>query len=263
MPALFVISHRRSGTHWTLDALRHNSPDVAEDFVSLWWLLPGHSKSVAFDEFRSRVEGDRLVLVKTHTLPAPDHLAVFPEVHRWLKDLLQTSRKVYVYRNGMDVMVSLYHFVRSRDATARDMTFSEFLRSLNKFDLPPGQEPWESRPAHWARHVREWLARDDVVPVRYEDMHASFAETVRDTCARLGLAVNPTLRRIALPSPAARPAALSPVARLIRWLRPARQLSSACMPRAGKTNSHRAMMSDADREWFMAEAGQTLSRHGD
>ena len=139
---ILIATHRRSGTHWTIDALRNNSPDICEQFLTLERISPKHDSPVKLSEFRKQLEAmERRVLIKVHDLPTAGYF--YGEAERdFARQLMSESPAIYVHRDGRDVMVSLYHYLRSFNETVRGQTFSEFLRSKSVLDgALTGSEP--------------------------------------------------------------------------------------------------------------------------
>jgi hypothetical protein len=176
LPHIAVISHRRSGTHLTIDALCNNFP-VYGAFVD-----EDSGTDAIVHEARTRP-----IVLKTHG---------FSLTH--LEDLGIQFRKLYVVRDGRDVMVSLFNYMRRFHPEVRWLSFSEFLRTPNSFDLdvaPVGL----SRPAFWAYHVRHWSSRPDVLVVPYSDWIDDFRRTLVGLSAALGVPppahVRSTVRR--------------------------------------------------------------------
>ncbi len=83
-------------------------------------------------------------------------------------------RVVYVVRDPRDVLVSHYHLQR--------LEKPEFDFSLREFVLRGAY--W---PAPWDEHVRGWLVREDLLLVRYEDLHADPARELARVLSHAGL----------------------------------------------------------------------------
>lgn len=173
--ALIVATHRRSGTHWLMDLLMNNSQDIDRPYVALDRLLPDNSEHCALPKLEELLRSERVRLVKTH---ADADLHAFrsasAESRRFAETLVATQPVVTVVRDGRDVMVSLWHYRRAFDRQAAQQPFSDFLRA-------------PSRIAHWVEHVVGWLAREGVIVVRYEDLHADAEAVIRSVLAQLGL----------------------------------------------------------------------------
>ena len=250
---IVVATHRRSGTHWTIDALRNNSPDVSESFLTLERTSSDHDAPMPLPEFRERLNTlEGRVLVKVHDLPA----ATF-----WKRDeerafallVLGQSPVIYVQRDGRDVMVSLYYYMRSFDEEVKQQSFSDFIRSESKLD---GVDSGMSRPAYWAHHARVWLQQPNVLLVSYEALEKRYETSVREMAAFLGVRLRRSLRAIDLPGKSGKP---SLVGRAL-WKLGLRQrrLSSAVQPRRGSSGDWRNHFNDDDLAFFMAEAGDQM-----
>jgi len=226
---IIVASHRRSGTHWTIDSLRHNCPDIDKDCVNMDRLLSVHRDTITADHFFSCT--GKNTLVKTHS---PSTLLPFQKDNK-LKEIerpFYSSRKVYVVRDGRDVMVSLYYYLQYMGIEFN--SFSDFLRTNNEFD---GYHM--NRVFYWVLHVNSWLDVADVI-VRYEDLHNDYENTVKSTIDVLGLRVNPKVVPVMLNS--------------VR--------SSAVFPRQGMVGGWKKLFSSNDLEFFNDTASLVMERLG-
>ena len=88
----------------------------------------------------------RSLYVKTHEMPPADR-----------------HPAIYVVRDGRSAMVSHAHYVR--EILGRDITLAEVIEGK------AGQ--------HWSRHVRAWMPRSQTLLVRYEDLAARDAATLK------------------------------------------------------------------------------------
>jgi len=146
---VFISSYPRSGTtltQWILYLLTHEEqPDPAH----LTKASPWFERSLAIGE---------LTASDLERLPSPrvfkSHLP-----RRWLPD---GARYIYVERDGLDVLVSYFHFYRS---------YLRFEGTLDDFygRFIDGRVQYGS----WFEHVAGWRERasdPDVLIVRYEDL---------------------------------------------------------------------------------------------
>jgi hypothetical protein len=80
------------------------------------------------------------------------------------------EKAIYVYRDGRDVALSVYRWDRFRAVEEQGLSLSEYLPIdwVGSPGFPWTRDVllWE----HWRRHVEAWLAREDVLAVRYEDL---------------------------------------------------------------------------------------------
>ncbi len=89
------------------------------------------------------------------------------------------GRFIYVYRNGMDVAVSLYH--QNKNYNKPDLSFDVFLRRFIR------------QRRGWFRHLRDWLENNRGFPVlyvRYEDLVVDKRHEIERIIAFLGLDVS-------------------------------------------------------------------------
>lgn len=78
---------------------------------------------------------------------------------------------LYVYRDGRDVMVSLWKTKSFLHPDWRELSFSEFLRMpLDWWGSPGNDDPYgKSAVDHWIEHLRSWEDQS-VLMVRYRDI---------------------------------------------------------------------------------------------
>ena len=146
---VFISSYPRSGTtltQWILYLLTHEEqPDPAH----LTTVSPWFERSLAIGE---------LTASDLERFPSPrvfkSHLP-----RQWLPD---GARYIYVERDGLDVLVSYFHFYRA---------YLGFEETLDDFytRFMDGRVQYGS----WFEHVAEWRERvsdPDVLIVRYEDL---------------------------------------------------------------------------------------------
>ena len=250
---IVIATHRRSGTHWTLDALRNNSPDVCEQFMTLERIAARHGDRMPLDEFRLQLQGlPGRVLMKVHDVPAATFWQGEAE-RAFVRSILRESPVIYVHRDGRDVMVSLYYYMRSFDAAVREQSFSEFLRGEARLD---GIATGLSRPAYWAQHVQAWLAEPNRLAVSYRALESDYEAALRAMAGFLKVRLPRSLRAIQLPGSQPKPALLARV----RWKlghRPKR-LSSAVQPRRGKSGDWRSHFDESDHTFFLSQAGSVM-----
>lgn len=254
---IVIATHRRSGTHWTIDALRNNSPDICDSFLTLERIEAGHDAPIPLDDFRMQLESmDGRALVKVHDLPTATYWKGEAE-RQFACAVLENSPIIYVHRDGRDVMASLYHYMQSFDETVKGQSFSAFLRGEAALD---GVATGLSRPAYWARHIQAWLARPNALAVSYGALESDYEAALRQMAAFLEVRLNRALRPIHLPGAQSRPTYLERV----KWklgIRP-KKLSSAVQPRHGKSGDWRVHFSERDLAFFMFEAGEMMEQLG-
>ena len=68
-----VASHRRSGMQWTIDALRNNSADINDSYMSLEQMEADHDGAIPLAKFRRQLLNmDGRVLINVHELPSAE-----------------------------------------------------------------------------------------------------------------------------------------------------------------------------------------------
>lgn len=254
---IVVASHRRSGMQWTIDALRNNSRDINDSYMSLEQIGADHDAAIPLPKFRRQLLNmDGRVLINVHDLPAAESWKDMDE-RLFARTVLQHSPTIYVHRDGRDVMVSLYYYTQSFSETVRHQTFSQFLRGEAARN---GEEASFSRPRYWAHHVESWLRKENLFAVSYADLETNYDETVRKLGAFLQVEINDKLQPLALPGPPDNePLFGAMLDRLgLRRLRGAH----AYQARVGKSGDWRKLFDRRDREFFLYEAGNAMLQLG-
>lgn len=253
---IVIATHRRSGTHWTIDALRNNSPDINPKFMTLEQTEPSHHQPIPLDEFQAELESlSGRVILKVHDLPTASYWQGVQE-REFALTMMQNSPTIYVHRDGRDVMVSLYHYMKSFREDFADLSFSDFIRMDNELD----GEPVMSRPAYWAHHVETWLKHPNLISVAYESLETDFEATVQKMGNFLNINLNNTLQTVDLH----RGKQTQPITtRLLKKIGLRRgKISTAVAPRKGKSGDWRNHFSEDDLEFFITQAGDLMRQLG-
>lgn len=181
---VIVASHRRSGTHLTIDLLRRQFSECDA------WKLPGegldslytnldrlgwHREPLSEARLNSLLGRARRPLVKTH-LP-PEMLELRSVQGAWVDQLRERAKVIYVVRDGRAVMVSAQrHEARLGCDVGRDL-----------IDYMHLSENGQTRARAWASHVERWMSEEGVLVVRYEDIIGRGAKTLERIGDFLGL----------------------------------------------------------------------------
>ena len=245
-----VATHRRSGTHLTIDLLRRQLREcrarkrLGEGLDALYLNLDRLDaprrplSSYAALELLLRAPRP---LVKTHRLPF--HRRAAAAGCRFRAWLLADADLYAVVRDGRDVLCSLHAYVQSYDRSA-PASLSAFLRQ---------EVDGVSRVTAWAREVRESLAVPGVRVLRYEEI----VSRPRTVLERLGreLGLEPLYAEPLLPRPLQS-----------RWEsrlgRLARNPEATTVPGQGASADWRSAFSRADRAFFYSQAGALLIELG-
>ncbi|MEM6393439.1 MAG: sulfotransferase domain-containing protein [Planctomycetota bacterium] len=173
---IVIVSHRRSGTHLTLDTLRLNFPETRG------WKWPTRPQRDLYTVVEHLTQGnepiDRLLrragraqrpLFKAHSDPGlPALQQSHPELHAWL---YQHADWVYVYRDVRRVMCSLHLYMRRFSPDALK-PLAEFIRQ---------EDHGRNRITAWRQHVEGWLDAPDarVIPIAFESLINDRVHTIR------------------------------------------------------------------------------------
>lgn len=289
---LLVATHPRSGTHLCINALCLNVRDVQfrllrGQYPTLERIVMDHDADYTREFDRYLHGGPGTKIVKTHLRPCEIRAAMerdgllSGDDLRLFQEIAASARRVHVYRDGRDVMLSWYRYMKDyggglpSDLPPRlaGLTFPEFLRMPNKF-LPilRGFGPEDAtRPGYWAAYVDEWAASAAVVQVAFETLRRDFEGAVRSLAAALGL--RERLIEPLEPPPVQR-AATTLAGRCVRAVQK-RMLAarhrargvrsfppSSAYAQKGAVGGWRAQFSAEDRAFFLQEAGAALKRLG-
>jgi hypothetical protein len=252
---IVLVTHRRSGTHLTIDLLRRQfaacdgRKRLGEPLHALYLnldLLLRERHPLGEARALELLRRARRPIVKTHALPG---FAAFRPDHAAFVDALLADADVYaVHRDGRDVMCSLHLYFQAFDPRAR-CSLSQFLRQT---------DDGLSRPRRWSDHVLRWRAREGVRSLAYEQVVGS----PRAVLARLAneLALEPRLVKPLLP-PRLRGAWHA------RWLRLASRrppVTTVLSDPSGRRRPARwrEAFGPEDRAFFHREAGDALVELG-
>jgi len=251
---IMIASHRRSGTHLTVDLFRRQFrecrswkfPGERNDrlYVNLDMVLDRNKElppSVACKILRRTAKA----LLKTHRIPSSNNKDTLQSFAQ--KDLSQLFEKadiVYVYRDGREVMSSYHQYRKGFDPKAR-CSLAEFMRQ---------DDSGVSRVKFWANHVQSWLSLSGVITLKYDEVINNTQATLR----RLGSAfqMEPLYLQPLLPKPLENQTA-SRCSRLFR-IRP----ESTAILAPGEKENWRVAFTLSDRQFFHDEAGTLLIELG-
>lgn len=252
-----IATHRRSGMQWVIDALRRNSPDINATYMALEQIETNDDAAIPLASFRRQLlDLDGNVLINVHELPSADNWTGLDK-RLFVRTILRNSPIIYVHRDGRDVLVSLYYYMKSISETVRNQSFSHFLRGEVK---QAGFEGGMSRPGYWAHHVNSWLARENLLAVAYRDLETNYDATVRRMAAFLDIQLHPRLQPVNALSQNEGEGKIDAVLGRIGFL--LRRTSRSDHPRVGKSGDWRHVFDKDDRKFFLKEAGDTLRKLG-
>ena len=162
-----LYSHPRSGTNWAL-AL------IGQAFYGIATVQPAQSGHWAQ---RVTVNARALELHGGHIF----YRKPFPK-----------GSLVYLYRDGRDVLASLWRTKAFQHPSRRNQTFAQFLRTKLDWYATPGRKSRKRLlPAvHWRRHLDTWATAPGVYMLRYEELLLDTPGELERLGAFLGLTPN-------------------------------------------------------------------------
>lgn len=253
---IVVATHRRSGTHWTIDALRNNSPSINPKFLTLEQIESTHHQPIPLTEFQDTLNSlDKRVLIKVHDLPSATYFQNQRE-RQFAQNIIQNSPTIYVHRDGRDVMVSLYYYMKQFREDFTDLPFSDFLRMDNELD----GETSISRPAFWAHHVRTWLKQPNLISIAYESLETDYEATVEKLADFLNIDLTYPLQAVNVHQAKENKNLANRLLKKVGLKR--EKTSTAVSPRKGKSGDWQNHFSDGDLAFFMSETNQVMLELG-
>jgi Sulfotransferase domain len=156
---IYLASYPRSGTTWLQMIVYQLTTAGSMDFTHITEPIPYFERAL--------LAGRDL-----NALPSP---RVFKTHLRYKKLPQGPYKRIYIARDGQDVLVSCFHFFR--DHSPFKGTFDQFFRMFMA---------GTARSGSWFRHVAEWSAHAadaNVLFLRYEDLVNHFEPTLRRIAA--------------------------------------------------------------------------------
>ncbi len=164
---IYLASYARSGTTWLQMIVYQLTSDGSMDFNHITEPIPYFERALPMGR-------------DVNSLPSP---RIFKTHLRYSQLPKGPCKRIYIARDGKDVLVSCFHFFR--DHSTFKGTFEEFFRQFMAGAAPSGS---------WFRHVGEWSAHaadPDILFIRYEDLMNHFEPTLRRIAAFLGRPIPP------------------------------------------------------------------------
>lgn len=195
---VLVVSHERSGTHFTM-----NSIAACFDYVSKpWFDVDRHQININY--FASGELRDTLLRVAglrpANVLKSHHEFEFFRDV---ADELARAFHLIYVYRHPADCLASYWRLLNTlpwnegpRCATALEFATTPPMARLMRYQY----HQYGTMLERWANHVRGWMdaaGRNPAIQiVRYEDLAGDYARVI----GQLGEAFGWPASRIVKPS---------------------------------------------------------------
>lgn len=247
-----LVTHRRSGTHLTIDLLRRqfeafDAPKRRGESLDTLYLsldlLTFKRRRLSEEQALARLRRARRPIVKTHELPGFD--ALRPRHAAFVDALLADADLYAVQRDGRDVLCSLHRYMQAYNPRTR-CPLAEFMRQ---------EQDGMSRPRYWAHHVRAWRGVPGVRWLAYEEIVAQPGAVLERLARELGLAprrVEPLLPR---------PLRSRWQGRAVR-LFSRRPAATTILGATGARSDWRTDLHAEDRAFFQRESGDLLVELG-
>lgn len=187
---VMVVSHERSGTHFTMNALA-----ACFDYVSAPWIdIDWHHFNINY----YYAPGLKDIVVKLAGLRIANLIKSHYEFE-FFKDAVAASADVlhivYVYRNPADVMASYWRYLPTWEwvegptaKTALDLANAAPMGHLMRYQF----RQYPTMLDRWANHVEGWIGAaqraSNIHIVRYEDLAGRYDETIAQLGRRFGVA---------------------------------------------------------------------------
>jgi len=192
---VFVISHRRSGTHFLIDAILNNFNEYQGEFLRLERLDLSNRKHMSIKDFRICLDKGPNV-IKTHNCKEYDsNFDDNNQIREFKKKLLGNAKLIYIYRDGRDVLVSLYYYMQTFSEEIRNVKFSDFIRMTNKFSCCSMVNSL-NRIEYWKYHVESWIESPGIFPISFEMLKNDYNETIERIGEFLGIKSNDKIRNV-------------------------------------------------------------------
>jgi hypothetical protein len=166
---VFIVAYPKSGITWfriMAAALQYGADPEYMPNDLFDWLVPELMTPIYYKRWQNPM------LFKTHELPNP-----------------RFRRVVYLVRDGRDVAVSYYHFLK---ALGSDVDF-----------LTMVQPDYEIYPSSWNKHVETWLHnpyKSEMLMIKYEDLKEKPVDELKRFCEFLGMSRDDRLLKLVVES---------------------------------------------------------------
>ncbi|MEM7102329.1 MAG: sulfotransferase domain-containing protein [Bacteroidota bacterium] len=256
---ILVISHRRSGTHLTIDAIRNNFlPFKTSELLVFDRLLPGASEPLTTNSLELGLTQNNMVL-KAHLLPGSELSDAGSTPELQLADkLLGDLPKIYVYRDGRDTMVSLFDYLKAFHKPSMQLSFKEFLRTNNHFG--PERFGHMNRVAFWNHHVSSWMNKSgNILFLSFEELVNDYTTALKKMVSFIDLPVNGDIIDVRLKPKNLFRKLLDKVSSLGRKNEIQR---TQVLFNKGSIGRYKSYFDEEDLEFFNAHGGELLNRLG-
>jgi len=262
--AIIIASHRRSGTHLTIDSILNNFDipiNPVKQYITLDHFSSHINNKYLSEDYFEMSKYDTCIF-KTH---AHGNVSDFFHCEPVLKDhflnLFETAKIMYVYRDGRDVMTSLYYYQKQFDKSFRNTKFSNFLRMENNYDSATYHRILD-RPSYWAFHILSWIQKPNILLVRYEDLHEEYIKTLQKIAIHLDIPLKPSITDIRLKAKNSTETLFLKLKQRIQSDITKKINYSSVYFRKGQRGEWSTLFNDDDKAFFEKQAGHVMQKLG-
>ncbi len=258
MKNIIVLSHRRSGTHLTIDSIINNFKDYQKhDYINIDSTKDGFETQISTETFDYKIN-KKIRVIKSHFLPNFQFYYKNEKDVSYVENLFENSHIIYVYRNGLDVMVSLFEYIKAYDSKIAKMNFNDFLKTKNNFDPEISNL---DRIDSWQHHIKSWQESrfaDKILYVKFEDLISDFEGTIKIISQKTG--VKPDERIVDIRLKKSNNNVLRPFYNLSKKIKGIKKTSVSA--RKGKVGGYKSYFSEESLNLFMEKNGDFMKKIG-
>jgi len=258
MKNIIVLSHRRSGTHLTIDSIINNFKDYQKhDYINIDSTKDGFEKQISTEKFDDKIN-KKIRVIKSHFLPNFEFYYKDEKDADYVENLFENSHVIYVYRNGLDVMVSLFEYMKAYDKEIAKMDFNDFIKTKNNFDPEISNL---DRIDSWKHHIKSWQESrfaDKILFVKFEDLISDFEETISTISKKIGAKPDEKIVDIRLKK--SNNNILRPFYNLSKKIKGIKKTSVSA--RKGKIGGYKNYFNEENLKLFMEKNGEFMKKIG-
>lgn len=174
-PHILLVTHRRSGTHLTIDLLRNNFIEYGKPYISLNEIMKKNNSDYV-NKFSKRIQSSPRIF-KSHSDINYYGFHQQPSIIELYKHLLNKAKIIYVVREPKDTLTSLYfHYLKYKPEYAA-MSVNDFIFSVNEYHVESYTGNL-NRVEYWKYHVDGWANRSDILLLSFDDIISNYHQVV-------------------------------------------------------------------------------------
>lgn len=167
---ILIVSHRRSGTHLLIDALRINLNDIKDYYISLKELKSHYDDPCDLLEYIYKISENENILIKCHLPLNTDQLYDKILITRLVE--YKDIKIIHLIRDPLEVMLSM-----AQCEEFSLVTFKEILDYCHKPSIEFNNRDLNNID-YWYNHYISWNATVDKLKVNYYDLYNNYQKTI-------------------------------------------------------------------------------------